>query len=252
MLSGFPPFDGKNDEEILAKVIKANWSFNNPVWSHISREAKDLISALLCPVETRLTAHQALEHPWIARRCAEEPINLKSLENALTSLRNFHSTSKFRDAINLFISTQLISSEENKELTDVFRSLDKNGDGRISRKELLTEYTKFMEEDQASDEVNRMMKEIDTDKSGYIDYTEFLKAALDKKKNLSRDNLRQAFNLFDKDKSGTISARELKFVLENGATSSDGVWKEVLMDLDANGDGEIDIKEFENIVFSKT
>ena len=32
MLSGKPPFAGKKDEEIIAKVKKGVWSFNDPIW----------------------------------------------------------------------------------------------------------------------------------------------------------------------------------------------------------------------------
>ena len=63
LLAGYPPFDGKDDEEILSKVRKRNFSFKNSVWNNVSKEAKDLISALLSPPPTRLTAQEALAHP---------------------------------------------------------------------------------------------------------------------------------------------------------------------------------------------
>ena len=63
LLGGYPPFDGQNDEEILEKVKKGSYNFKNPIWNSISQEAKDLISGLLAPTTTRITAHIALEHP---------------------------------------------------------------------------------------------------------------------------------------------------------------------------------------------
>ena len=47
MLSGKPPFGGRSNKEIIDNVLKGNYSFNNPVWANISKEAKDLISKLL-------------------------------------------------------------------------------------------------------------------------------------------------------------------------------------------------------------
>ena len=47
---------------------------------------------------------------------------------------------------------------------------------------------------------------------------------MDPKKVMSSENLRIAFDLFDRDGSGSISAVELRKVLEGGAASSDKVW----------------------------
>ena len=49
----------------------------------------------------------------------------------------------------------------------------------------------------------------DTDKSGQIDYTEFLAATMDAQIFLRNDYLRTAFDMFDKDKSGKIDIGEI-------------------------------------------
>ena len=95
------------------------------------------------------------------------------------------------------------------------------------------------------------MKEVDTDNNGFIDYSEFLKANLDARKVLSNDNLKQAFRMFDRDNSGTISASELRQVLQGDFESDEGVWQEIIQLVDQNGDGEIDLQEFQDIVLSK-
>mmetsp|Transcript_32425 Transcript_32425/g.32124 ORF Transcript_32425/g.32124 Transcript_32425/m.32124 type:complete len:131 (+) Transcript_32425:1063-1455(+) len=128
--------------------------------------------------------------------------------------------------------------------------MDLNGDGRLSRQELLQQYSIVMSPAEAELEVNKIMSEVDTDNSGFIDYTEFLKASIDSRVMLSTENLRYAFHMFDKDGSGTISLAELKRALEAEA-SDDRVWAQVLDQVDKNGDGQIDIEEFTNIVLSK-
>ena len=71
-----------------------------------------------------------------------------------------------------------------------------------------------------------MMEMADTDESGYIDYTEFIIAAMDKEKLLSRKNLELTFSSFDLDHNGTISVEELKMSI--GTAANEAVWRELL------------------------
>ena len=65
MLCGTPPFDG-TDDQIITKVKKGVWEFRGHGWQEVSEEAKDLVKRLMQPnVEQRLTAVEALKHPWI-------------------------------------------------------------------------------------------------------------------------------------------------------------------------------------------
>lgn len=47
LLSGEPPFKGKQDEEILANVMHAPLEFRKPIWSVVSDQARDLIRRML-------------------------------------------------------------------------------------------------------------------------------------------------------------------------------------------------------------
>lgn len=96
----------------------------------------------------------------------------------------------------------------------------------------------------AEEEVDRIMKYADTDGSGEIDYSEFVVATMDKRKLLSNEKLESAFNLFDKDGSGSISASEVKEVLGVGKNIDEKIWNDIVMEVDGNGDGEISFLEF--------
>lgn len=75
MLSGKLPFDGNNIKEVLRKVRAGKYTFPDGEWADISSEAKDLIKGLLeVNPKKRLSAKQALAHPWISSSNLSERI----------------------------------------------------------------------------------------------------------------------------------------------------------------------------------
>jgi serine/threonine protein kinase len=73
MVAGFPPFDGENDVEVFASILSIRYSFPSPEWDTISSSAKHFISSLLKDSpKDRLTASEALEHPWIVNNTPPE------------------------------------------------------------------------------------------------------------------------------------------------------------------------------------
>ena len=73
ILVGFPPFDNK-DRLLKERTLRGKfYPLNTGPWAHISPEAKDLVSSLMCvnPNE-RLDAQQVLDHPWILRYVKEQ------------------------------------------------------------------------------------------------------------------------------------------------------------------------------------
>lgn len=71
-----------------------------------------------------------------------------------------------------------------------------------------------------------------------------MQACVNKESLLDENSLKQSFEFFDKDKSGSVTADELKEALGVGKNISEAVWKEVIGEVDENGDGQIDFKEF--------
>ena len=66
LLSGRPPFDGRDDREIVKKVRIGHYNLNTPEWKYVSKEAQDLVKKLLTyDAQKRLTAQEAILHPWI-------------------------------------------------------------------------------------------------------------------------------------------------------------------------------------------
>lgn len=67
LLCGFPPFYAEDEDALLRLVQAGKFSFPVPHWNGISTQAKRFIKQCLdVDMETRLTAVDALQHPWIA------------------------------------------------------------------------------------------------------------------------------------------------------------------------------------------
>ncbi len=71
-------------------------------------------------------------------------------------------------------------SPSDSDVSEVMKELDANGDGKLSEEELIEGYSQIMGIDAAKEEVQFIMKEVDLDGSGYVDYTEFITAAINK------------------------------------------------------------------------
>lgn len=152
---------------------------------------------------------------------------------------------KLQQAALMYLATHMISKQEEEKLKEIFVAIDENADGKLSREELIKGYSLI--EPAAKDveaKVDEMMKNLDSDHSGAIDYSEFIVGLMDKKKLLSESNLKQAFDLFDKDKSGTLTRDEIKSILGVGKNMSEKVWEEVIKEVDKNNDGLICFEEF--------
>lgn len=85
---------------------------------------------------------------------------------------------------------------------------DKDGNGKIEFDEFLQSYQEVyrdMNPEQVHKQAKQFFDAIDTDGNGSIDFTEWCAATIDKHSLINEANLRAAFDLFDKDRGGTIS-----------------------------------------------
>lgn len=164
-------------------------------------------------------------------------------------MSHFSSENKLNDAIRTLVASQFLTKTEEKEIREVFSALDLDGDGKLSQDELLVGYSKLYGAG-AEAAVARIMREVDTDNSGFIDYTEFARVTVNTRKLVTQEILRTTFEVFDRDGSGKISASELREVLGGGRRTNEEMWQQVVKEADTNGDGEIDFEEFRNMILS--
>ncbi|KAF8502686.1 kinase-like domain-containing protein, partial [Russula emetica] len=94
LLCGYTPFRSDDMKELVRQTTEASINFHDRYWKNVSDEAKGFIRALLNPDPARrLTAEQALAHPWLTT--FDSPI-----EHDLSGLReNFDPRARWRNAI---------------------------------------------------------------------------------------------------------------------------------------------------------
>lgn len=252
LLTGKPPFNGRTDQEIIHNIKYGILITEGSAFSKISKEAKDLIHQLLNrDPQSRITAANAMNHPWIKKFLRSENPSEAVLGSVLSNLSTFTNTVKLKSAIFTYIAAQCISQDDIHQLTNAFKILDKNGDGKVSKDELLVIYKEIVGGVNPEKEVENIMRNVDVDGSGFIDYTEFIQASLNREIMFSKENLMKAFGMFDKDGNGCITAAEIAEIFSEGQLGEDAVWQGVLKQVDKNGDGEIDLKEFQAILLDK-
>merc|ERR1712187_256221 len=126
-------------------------------------------------------------------------------------------------------------------MRDAFLAMDANHDGQLTLEEVKAGMEKAGSKEMPPD-LEAIMKEVDSDGSGVIDYSEFLAAALETKTYLQEENVWAAFRAFDLNGDGKIPPDELKQVLADESVRAE--FGAQMKEIDADGDGFIDFDEF--------
>jgi calcium-dependent protein kinase len=247
LLCGYPPFNGETNSEILNKIKTGKYVFPDEEWDNISEEAKNLISKMLeFDPSKRFSASDCLNHTWLTEHTKKNLDNKFSIK-CLNNMKKFHAERKLQQAALTFIVNHLMSKEEKNELLELFQAFDINGDGVLTQEEIFEGYKSILGEIEAIKEVERIMNEVDIDKSGTIDYNEFILAATNRHIIVNKEKLEATFRIFDRDGSGFISSDNIRSFLGNSFTDQKAL-DAIIKEVDGNGDGEISLTEFKEMM----
>ena len=238
LLCGYPPFYGDNDTQIFKMIRVGKFDFPEQEWHGISAEAKDFITQLLnLDPDLRPTASSAQNHPWFSASHAEPvPVPVAS------RLTTFVGMSRLKKHA-LMVIAEHMTEAEISHIKGVFEAIDTDRSGTLSISELQQALIDYPD---IAGEIQKLMDGIDLDGDQSIDYNEFVAATLSRNVFIREENIRVAFEFFDKDATGSITVSNLVEIF-----GSEQHAREVIGDADANGDMEISPEEFKAMMTAK-
>ena len=250
LIVGVPPFEGENDKKIISKIKTGIFDTNNRRWINASSEVKDLISKLLVyEPKKRLTANEALQHPWFKKTNSNILYyNIPKYEilQCIENILSYNIKSKFEELVLAYIVHNMPQQKEMKTAIKLFKLVNTKGDGKLLKDELKKTLLNFVSEEYLKNYDNIFLL-LDRENHGYIEYDEFLRAALNKKKILSDDNLKYAFSFFDKENLGYIPRDKIKLFIKD-YNIDEQLINRIFDEIDTNKDGKIDFQEFKNMM----
>ncbi|XP_029620503.1 calcium/calmodulin-dependent protein kinase type II subunit gamma isoform X10 [Salmo trutta] len=105
LLVGYPPFWDEDQHKLYQQIKAGAYDFPSPEWDTVTPEAKNLINQMLTiNPSKRITADQALKHPWICQRSTVA--SMIHRQETVECLRKFNARRKLKGAI---LTTMLVS-----------------------------------------------------------------------------------------------------------------------------------------------
>ena len=252
LLSARPPFGGRDDDDIMERVATGIYDLESPPFDKVSKSALDLIRKLLTmdPKE-RINAEQALDHPWFKENKAQELYNQindnETIKTLLDNLKNYKKTSTIQETALAYLVHHFPQIKDVVNACKLFNQIDKSGDGKISKPELLKGLSERYKSKTLEKDVDEIYKNLDMDNNGYIGYEEFVRGAVSKEYFVKDNVLRFAFRYFDKDDSGAITFDEIEQLFYQSISDKKNVHdslKKIIQEVDVNNDDKITFEEF--------
>jgi len=250
LLSGMMPFMAKTKKELLEQIEKGEFNFKDKEWANVSEKAKTFIKKMMTiDPNNRLSAEEALNDPWITETLSSTSHDAVLAESALSHLRTYRAEKKLQEAFWVYISSYFTRVEEKSQYLTTFRGLDANGDGTLTKEELLKGFKEVSKTVYSEEEIDEILKAADTNGNGVIDYSEFIAAAMKRKAIVNNNRLEGAFKLFDKDGNGEITIDEVKERFNPGEKNiNDKKWLDLIKEVDKNNDHKISYQEFKDLI----
>ncbi|KAL9675693.1 hypothetical protein QQ045_003898 [Rhodiola kirilowii] len=242
LLCGSRPFWSRTESGIFQAVLKADPSFDEAPWPNLSPNALDFVKRLLNKdYRKRLTAAQALSHPWLSGHPdVKVPLDLIVYRQVKAYIC---SSSLRRSALRALAKTLTVS--QLVYLREQFNLLGPNRSGYITIQNLKTALMKNVTEAMKDSGVIEYVNVVSSLQYRKMDFEEFSAAAISVHQlegtETWEEHARAAYELFEKDGNRPIRIEELASELGLGASVPVHV---VLKDWIRHSDGKLSFLGF--------
>lgn len=204
----------------------------------IDKDELQLLKALLQKDENvRISAQEALSFDYFK---ANRKTNKEEIRDTIERMKGFKSTSVLNTKMMSMVAVHLLTGDEEKSRSQVFRALDNKFDGVIDRQELEDASYSF---GFPYEYIDLIMKNSDLDKNNKVSYTEFLTSSLNWEEFLNEEKIGTVLSHFDIIRKGALTESELKKLLKG---VSDEEWSNFFKIVDSNNDRLISISELQH------
>ncbi|XP_069672536.1 calcium/calmodulin-dependent protein kinase type II alpha chain isoform X12 [Periplaneta americana] len=150
LLVGYPPFWDEDQHRLYAQIKAGAYDYPSPEWDTVTPEAKNLINQMLTVNPSkRITASEALKHPWICQR--ERVASVVHRQETVDCLKKFNARRKLKGAI---LTTMLATRNFSSKYDAHGRSIiTKKSDG--SQVKESTDSSTTLEDDDVKDKLNK-------------------------------------------------------------------------------------------------
>jgi serine/threonine protein kinase len=242
LLCGSRPFWARTESGIFRAVLKAEPSFDEAPWPTLTAEAKDFVKRLLNKdYRKRMTAAQALSHPWI-RSAQQVKVPLDMIIYKL--MRAYISSSSLRKSA-LRALAKTLTTNQLFYVREQFELLGPNKNGYISLQNLKSALVKNSTDAMKDSRVVDFVNTVCTLQYRKLDFEEFAASAISvyqmEALETWEQHARRAYELFDKEGNRPIVIEELASELGLGPSVPLHV---VLQDWIRHADGKLSFLGF--------
>lgn len=268
LLTGRLPFRDRVNvrpavKEVLRAVVDDPIDLESDPFPSLSEGARDLLRRLLDRnPETRLTAFEALHHPWV-REGGNAPD--AALDGSIVQrLQRFSTFTPLKRIVLQSIANHMLVNDarllQAQELREIFMKFDGDKSGTLE----LDELKAGLDEagyDLTERETKQLLTGMDIDRSGVIFYDEFLTALIDWRgieldgEGKFKELVHQAFQTLEKDKEGNVKQSDIARLLcsaEDSDETCSVMMARALTGIELDASSVISEEEFWNLIHTSS
>lgn len=235
LLCGYPPFNGRTNNEIFEKIKRGKVSFARSPWEDVSQIAKNFVSTLLKPnYEDRPSAYEALELPFLRstkRSIKKSKRKTKSSEGSKVSVKG-------GSKVSTKVSANTSLRDDDTALSERRSRKHSRREERKQRKLQRKQKSKIQ-----SEAITNLKKFRCRQRLVQVVYTFIVTKFLNKEK---REELAKVFQSWDRNNDGFLSKSEIKgaFKKYNRLIAATIDFDQLFDMIDQDGSGDIEYQEF--------